>query len=348
MPKLFIFPVFACVFFFLASCRSMGPKTIPPDGFNYNAQIALQDNEQLLLNIVRLRYAEVPQFLVVSSVINQYSRTGGAGVSGEYQIPGGRVGGNLNGSWTDRPTITYAPMTGQSFSQSLLTPLPPSVLFFLIQSGWSANRLLRLTTSVANRMNNENGNPRARRQSDPGFLELMEVLTDLQHDELLGMHFDGAWPDVDVTVYFPEEVSEESSRQNIQRFKELLNLDPNLNEFSVRYGLIQDDETEIVVQTHSMLEMLSAISWYIEVPNEHVEEGRTANTFVSEAPPLISIRSSPDKPQDAFVAIPYKGYWFYVDDRNVDSKTSFSILRILLSLAEDGGGAVAPLISIGN
>ena len=64
---------------FLSSCKSMGPKTIPYDGFNYNQRIADQENEQLLLNIVRLRYLEMPRFLSVASVINSYTRSGSAG-----------------------------------------------------------------------------------------------------------------------------------------------------------------------------------------------------------------------------------------------------------------------------
>ena len=114
----------------LSSCSSMGPKTIPVDGFNYNDQIGLQQNEQLLLNIVRLRYAEVPIFLNVSSVINQYSRDARVNIGGNDfgKSPSGNAG--VEGGWSDRPTITYTPMSGKAFSESLLQPIPPDVIFF--------------------------------------------------------------------------------------------------------------------------------------------------------------------------------------------------------------------------
>ncbi len=139
-----------CIALALSSCKSMGPKTIPQDGFNYNQRIADQENEQMLLNIVRLRYLEMPRFLTVASVINSYTRSGSAGLNGNINSLANSGAGNIGGSWSDRPTITYTPMTGQAFSQSLLTPLPPSVIFFLIQSGWSAERLMRLTNSMIN------------------------------------------------------------------------------------------------------------------------------------------------------------------------------------------------------
>lgn len=98
-------------FFFLilvlTACKSMGPRTIPVDSFNYNDRIAQHRQEQMLLNIVRIRYGEAPLFMNVNLVINQYSRTGNAGV-GTNIIPGSNSqSGDISGSWSDRPTITY-------------------------------------------------------------------------------------------------------------------------------------------------------------------------------------------------------------------------------------------------
>ena len=82
----------------------MGPKTIQSDAINYNERIALQENEQMLLNMVRLRYREVPHFLNVASVINSYTRTGSAGISGNAGNAGSIGGsGDIGGSWSDKP-----------------------------------------------------------------------------------------------------------------------------------------------------------------------------------------------------------------------------------------------------
>lgn len=332
----------------LSSCKSMGPKTIPEDGYNYNQRMANHENEQMLLNIVRLRYLEMPRFMNVASVINSYSRGGSAGINGNSGPFGRALGGSVSSNWSDRPTITYTPMTGQAFAQSLLTPLPPSVIFFLIQSGWSAERLMRLTNSMINGIHNEIGTPGEQRQADPEFNELLDVLHSLQRAGALGMHFTGDWPKVEVEIVLPEIARTDSVRASITKFKELLQIDPDLNVFDIEYGVIQESNDHIVVQTHSILEMMSNISWYIEVPDMHVFEGRTYDTFRPDDPDLIHIFVSETKPEDVFLTIQYRDHWFYIDDRDVKSKNTFSLMQMLTSMAKDGSGSVGPLISIGN
>ncbi|MBC2838828.1 hypothetical protein [Robiginitalea sp. SC105] len=338
---------FSFLALFLASCSSMGPRTIPPDGFNYNQRIADQENEQMLLNIVRLRYLEMPRFLNVASVISQYSRSGSAGIGGDFNSTRSLVG-NTGASWSDRPTITYTPMSGQAFAQSLLTPLPPAVVFFLIQSGWSAERLMRLTNSMINGLHNELGTPGERRQEDPEFRELLKVIHSLQREGALGMHFNGDWPKVDVDIVLPENPRTDSIHQAVTRFKEILGLDPDKHIFDIEYGVVREHPNHIVVQTHSILEMLSNISWYIDVPEAHIAEGRTYSTFFPDDPDLIHIHVSPNRPEDAFLSIQYRDYWYYIDDRDAKSKNTFSVMEILMSMANDGSGSVGPLISIGN
>ena len=332
----------------LSSCRSMGPKTIPKDGFNYNQRIADQENEQMLLNIVRLRYLEMPRFLTVASVINSYTRSGSAGIDANASPFGNSAGTGINGNWSDRPTITYTPMSGQAFSQSLLTPLPPSVIFFLIQSGWSAERLMRLTNSMINGIHNEIGTPGERRQGDAEFHELLDVIHQLQRAGALGMHFEGDLPKVDVDIILPKVARTDSIQRAISRFKELLKLDQDQHVFDIQYGVIMESKNHITVQTHSILEMLSNISWYIDVPEEHLAEGRTLSTFRPDDPDLIHVLVSSERPRDAFIAIDYRGYWYYIDDRDVKSKNTFAVMQILMSMASNAAGGVGPLISIGN
>jgi len=340
--------IILCLVLALSSCRSMGPRTIPQDGFNYNQRVASHENEQMLLNIVRLRYLEMPRFMNVASVINSYTRGGAAAVNGGTNPLGNSFGGNVSSNWSDRPTITYTPMTGQAFSQSLLTPLPPSVIFFLIQSGWSAERLMRLTNSVINGIHNEIGTPGEQRQSDPEFNELLDVLHQLQRAGALGMHFRGDWPKVDVEVVLPEIARTDSVRRTIIKFKELLQLEQEVNVFDIEYGVILERKNLIVVQTHSILEMMSNISWYIEVPEQHVTEGRTLATFRPDDPDLIHILVAKNKPEDAYLTVNYRDHWYYIDDRDVKSKNTFAVMQMLMSMAKDGSGSVVPLISIGN
>lgn len=105
-----------------SSCRSVGPNTIRRDQFDYGMAMANAGKEQLLSNIVGLRYLDVPGFMTIASVINQYS------LEGEVSLVGGlnaSITGadtfNLGGAgrWSDRPAITYTPVAGQKFARSI-------------------------------------------------------------------------------------------------------------------------------------------------------------------------------------------------------------------------------------
>src|SRR5688572_32762668 len=53
--------------------------------------------------------------------------------------------------------------------------------------------------------------------------------------------------------------------------------------------------------------------------------------FRSNAVRLIQIRSSPGKPADAFVTIPYRDRWYWIDDRDLKSKRTFSFMMMLFT-----------------
>jgi hypothetical protein len=84
---------------------------------------------------------------------------------------------------------------------------------------------------------------------------------------------------------------------------------------------------------------------------EDVEEKRVNATMSEETsegapvPPLIDIHSSREKPGDAFLAIHYRNYWFWIDDRDFSSKALFTFLYFLFSLTETGGKE-GPIITV--
>jgi hypothetical protein len=119
----------------LAACGSIGPATVTRDRVDYASSIANSWKEQTLLNIVKLRYADMPIFLEVAQVIAGYqlqSTIGGSFTGGNFNaalIGPFATGGTAtaSGTYTDRPTVVYSPLTGVDFLKRLMTPIPPSI-----------------------------------------------------------------------------------------------------------------------------------------------------------------------------------------------------------------------------
>jgi len=335
------------------SSTSYGPTTVGNDQFNYNEAIAESENEELLLNLIRLRYSETLVFLKVSSVINQYSVSGSANmtaglrnaVSGENSAQAG-----ANVRWANNPTITYLPVSGREFSQGLLTPIPPGALIELIQSGWPVDLVLKQTTGSLNDARNEIVRPYSRRQSDPELEELSRAWTLLRDQNIMGSRIGDVAGERADTLFFRDDVPDRF-QPAVDRFREILNLDPNANEISIAYGRVQASPTEIAVNSESIWEIMLRIAWQFDVPPEHIDAGRTAPAFYSERangrPPII-LHYSVKRPVDAFVAIKSQGHWFYISRNDQQSKQTFSFMQLLLNLAESQSQGAAPIISIGS
>ena len=114
----------------MTACTSIGPSTIPRDRFDYNDAIKTSWKEQMLTNMVAIRYGESPVFLNVSSVIAQYgletSARVGAGVNNSF-IGDDSLQGNATAVWSERPTITYTPVEGQDFAINLLNEVKQEI-----------------------------------------------------------------------------------------------------------------------------------------------------------------------------------------------------------------------------
>src|SRR5436189_79651 len=62
--------------------------------------------------------------------------------------------------------------------------------------------------------------------------------------------------------------------------------------------------------------------------------------------PLLQIKSSRERPADAFVMVPYRDYWFWIDDRDIPSKRMFSFIMFIFTLVEPGSKEAPPVLTI--
>ena len=340
----------------LAGCASMGARRIEPDRASFTNAIGESWKSQMLLNIVKIRYNDSPVFLDVASVISSYAMEEQVNFGFNWSVADlanfQNVGGY--GRYTDRPTITYSPLMGEKFARSLMTPIPPPAILTLMQAGYRADMVLRVAVNAVNGVRNRFGGGGRLRKADPDFFVLTEKLREVQNSGAMGMRVNrntapgsNGGTVMIIKGRIPQEVEDER-----HAVRQILGLNQAADEFSVAYGSVAQNDQEIAILSRSVLEILIDLASYIDVPAVHIEEKRVIASFIDETSagqpvtPLIKINSSLTKPGDALVAVPYRGYWFWIDDHDIASKAMFSFLMFIFTLTETGGKDSTPIITI--
>ena len=187
------------------------------------------------------------------------------------------------------------------------------------------------------------------RPANPEFYTLLEQLGRIQNSGDIGVR---VGPKGDSLSIIFRRSHSAAVRQAVRNVTGILNLDPETKEFSVVFGAVPKGNKEIAMVTRSIFEVLLDIASTIAVPETHVTERRVSSTPEGDLGPqgtipgLIKITSSPDKPSDAFVSIPYRNQWFSIDDRDPASKNLFSFILLLFTFVETGSKDIVPVLSI--
>src|SRR5277367_212942 len=332
----------------VAACTSIGPGTVTHDRIDYASAIGNSWKEQTLLNIVKLRYADMPIFLEVAQVIAGYqlqSAIGGsfsagnftAGIIGPFTATGSA---NAAGTYTDRPTVIYSPLTGVDFLKRLMTPVPPSSVLFMLQSGYFANRIMPIMLDSINGLNNESN--RLRRPADPRFTRLVQLIREGQLAGAIQIRIEqpkgGA--ESSVLVFGPSQDPQIAAKG--REIKNLLGLKPDLRELRVNYGGYSGKDDEIDMMTRSMLQIMLEFAAIVQVPESDVVQGKATPGLVdTQAPgaligPPLRVLVTDTRPKGADVAVQYDERWFRIAGTDIQSKNTFAIIMLLFSIADTG------------
>jgi hypothetical protein len=365
--------------FALTGCQSMGPGSIRRDRIDYGGAIADSWKEQTLLNIIRLRYFDTPTFLDVASVVSSYQLQGEVRAGSEI-FPNAAVGTNLafgvTGTFIDRPTITYAPLAGEKFVNSLLRPIPPEAVLAMIVAGHQADFILQAAVRAINDVYNYSGGPSRARREDPEFMLVAAALRRIQQAGALGMRTEQRvdprdryrsgrrgdrardirpedWVSEQETWLFFRERVDEKTAEDIRFVKQALGIRPDAREWRLVFGSLRRKDDEIALLTRSIMEILVELSSGVEIPAQHVAEGRArplpilpAAGASSRSATMVRIRSGSDAPQGAYVAVRYRNQSFWIDDGDLESKRIFTFLRMFSSIAETGVAPQFPILTI--
>lgn len=347
----------------LSACGPMGPGKLRNDQLEYSRALGDTQKHEMLLNIVRLRYADPPTFLDTTQVIAGYSVSKSIS-GGFYAYPATAVGNYLFGTGTmslgESPTFTYQPVTGQQYAENVVRPISPTVIMPLSLGGLPIDTLLRLTAQSIDGLSNVRGLGAG--PSGGGSVRFYLLLHDLRQLQIQGAmtiritsetptppdskkndgksdsNGNGGNSTGTERSYLVLTSTSDSNLLAIQaEVRRLLHLDPGAEEAEIVYGPYpKHPGKQIAILTRSMLAMLTQLAYEVEVPEDDIKSGRTPPTIGQigiENRPEVVIHSSREEPDSQYAAVSYNNTWFWISDRDFQSKLAFTMVQVLAALA---------------
>src|SRR5690606_16095823 len=159
----------------------------------YADAMAEASKRETLLNIIKLRYGDTPSMVTVNQLVAGYTLEGRINLATDFFRDTFDLADDVNigigGTFSDRPTITYAPIKGEDFARVMMNPIPPSDLFAMVAAGMPPDLTLGLAVQSLNGLRNwtvdADGIPRV----DARFAEVLDLLGELRADGVLGFRF---------------------------------------------------------------------------------------------------------------------------------------------------------------
>lgn len=394
---------------FVSGCQ-MGPGAMKVGHQQYSAVLRQILNEQMLLNLVRLRYTDAPMFLQITSISTQFVFDQSGSVSAALTENVGDLDGknpdlfSFGGTigYQERPTITYAVPNNSEFLRGLLVPIQVDQLALIAESGWSGGEVMRLAVERMNGLSNApsaSGPTPSNKPNYAEFLETIGLMRTLMGEGLIGLEYEehakvvsDPIPATAINTFGMAEVMKlgveftltddgryvmtrktrvlvlrfslqsETSAEAI-RLRQLLRLDPGRSRFElVEYDDSETDDldpnavwTDLALNTRSTLGIMYYAANAVEVPKEHLSAGIAMETHDDRANPfdwselmgdLFTIHSSKARPENAAVRVRHRGYWFYISDVDHASKSTFSLVLALSSLASVPVESTKPVLTL--
>lgn len=337
----------------LCGCTAVGPRSIRGGRAAYAEAINKTENEQALLSIVKGRYGESSSLLAVGGIAANMRFRANAGieagfgsddVSGENLLIGGFA-------YEENPTITYTPVQGEEYLLQLTSPIPLDLFMMVLRSETFVDRLLTVLLNRANRLRNPDFLFPTAPDSTQEFSQFVGLFTKLRNAGvliLLKSSKENSVFEILLSNYSPDY------SDDIKKFLRLLDIPtPESKDEDIvipAYFAISGTSLKgLRITTRSIYDLVEIFRAAVEVPQEHALAGLTL-TY----PPMglpgknVHILSSRHKPGNSTLAVKYRGYWFYIDDTDHETKASFNLLRTLWSVSIAGaiGQMEAPVYTI--
>jgi hypothetical protein len=364
---------------------SFGPNLLQHGHLGYNEAVKSSADEELLLNIVRLRYLDTIEFLAINSISAQTT----------LDVSLGARLGTDRGSTTnlvipelkfsDRPTFTFTPQRGKQFARRLTEPVDIKTFAYLAASDWPINLLLILLGSEINGIENSFSNEAAEYNAIAnnlyelqdrgdllvGFVERETVISDpidasqIRGADLLtaaqaGYHY--RYTQQGEQVYMTQKVaqpvvwirSEESNGDTIKDALRMRKEDESPYDIIAGSGLYRNERTyeNVTLRTRSLLSAIVYLSQAVSPPHDHLENGIATKDWPAhgesnaEIKKVFNVQATKKSPE-ASLKVKYRGYWFYIDETDLRSKAVFLVMAEFYRLAiSEGQPGQVPILTL--
>lgn len=345
-----------CLLCATSGCAWFGPHLLRADQVDYERALGEAKKREMLATIVGLRYGDSPSFVAVSQIIASYTfdATAGSIVQvGSGANPGfGQATGNV--SWSNHPTFTFVPTTGEALATGYIRPLPAELVLPLAESGVPIDLLLRLSVQSIGGL--QNAAPLGGELSDgsPAFFELLRALRRLQLAGQLTVRYQETDHTGHISIALGAAADTTngagagSTTADVDEVRRLLRLAPGVREYPVVYGPASGDGHSISMVTRSVLGILSNLGAQIAVPEDDVRNGATTPTVHlvgGETRPTIVVHVG-GAPKNAYASVEYHGALYWIDDHDFDSKYALTVLQNLIALAQANQDQKAPILTV--
>ena len=349
--------LFMTAFLVATGCSQLGPNLVKAGRSEYNIALQKTADEEMLLNVVRLRYGDRLMIMDVGSVSTQFNWTQAMSASAlGVQSPGNDevgLGGGL--SYKESPTITYTPRGGGEFVRSVLTPVDIETFMLLANSGWSIERLLRVSVDrmngIANAPNASGPAPESAPKYEK-FSRAAKLLRIIQVRGALEFGYQEQGADQVPVMYIKKEALHWDETRELYSH---LGFENGRNVFKLHLGGNSPHQDSFGINIRSLMGMVFQLSLGVDVPEQDKAAGRVTITKDSAENPfdwslvmgdLFHIHSQQEPPTNAQTVVQYRGSWFYIDDSDMSTKYTIMLLQQLSALLGGKVEKVAPVLTL--
>ena len=173
-----------------------------------------------------------------------------------------RIELGVNSRYTDRPTVTYKPMTGTPFRKGVISPLPLHNVIAGLESGVSAQFMFSLGVRSINGLHNAAVGIKGSIAVQQEFNRVAEILSHLQLLNALHLRLEpgGRERSGRYFVSFGGKNMSAEATSLIGELKRLLDLDPSVREYEVIGSSEPENRRQIAMQTYSLYQIMAFVA----------------------------------------------------------------------------------------